>query len=122
MQVMVKKKGFLRDRFAVVLSERGNQQTIGEIFKNDETQEWEADTALRRCLEVLVSNSHLREGKLGPSKEKAMNVATMVGASWYLLMQDSLADKNLRINKLDIDTDDFVEVYPGINSLGVLKS
>ena len=94
-----------QDRFELNVEKEGTDQSMGFIALDSNDNQWKAQGPVLLCLELLTSNSQWRQGCLGEDFRKASLIVLEVLGAWALLTSDSMADKSIRIHKLDIPVD-----------------
>ena len=101
-------------KFSVSYDARESERkTVGTFGWNEDLNEWVADESLLRCLELLASDSNLRQGRLGSDIERAQDIAIQVAGAWVAVANDSNGASTLKIPKLDTsDRGRMIELYP----------
>lgn len=100
-------------KFSVSYDIREKQKTVGAFGWDEDLNEWVADESLLRCLELLASDSNLRQGRLGSDVERAQDIAIQVAGAWVSVASDSSSASTLKIPKLDTSIrGQTVELYP----------
>ena len=89
-------------KYAVTFEENEVSTVIGHMFWDVACDEWVADDSLLRCLELLTSDSRLREGRLGKDLDRSRNIVMRVAYAWYTVKFHGNQKASLTIHKLDI--------------------
>ena len=104
MHIRVEPLNPLLSRYSVTILEGDDNipLKLGEIYFDDSDNQWTTDSSLKRCLEMLVSDFNLRRGKLGTELDKAIRIAMQIAGAWYVVTNETTANKAILLHKLDM--------------------